>query len=45
MNGQVEDKATSKIGLKFIKGKHELLPIPQVEIELSNNVITQNPGY
>jgi starch-binding outer membrane protein, SusD/RagB family len=45
MNGNVEDLAGSKMGLKFIKGKHELMPIPEVEIELSNNVITQNPGY
>jgi starch-binding outer membrane protein, SusD/RagB family len=45
MNGPVEDQAGSKLGLKFIKGKNELMPIPEVEIELSNNVITQNPGY
>ena len=45
MNGTVEDLAISKLGLKFIKGKHELLPIPETEIELSNNIITQNPGY
>jgi starch-binding outer membrane protein, SusD/RagB family len=45
MNSNVEDLAVSKLGLKFIKGKHELMPIPEVEIELSNNVITQNPGY
>ncbi len=28
---------------EFIKGKHELLPIPSKEIEL--NPMTQNPGY
>lgn len=28
----------------FIKGKHELLPIPSKEIEL-NPLLTQNPGY
>jgi starch-binding outer membrane protein, SusD/RagB family len=45
MNGTVEDQAISKQGLKFTKGVNELLPIPATEIELSNNVITQNPGY
>jgi hypothetical protein len=29
---------------EFVKGKHELFPIP--EIELNNNPkLTQNPGY
>jgi hypothetical protein len=37
--------AQSKQYLSFVKGVHELLPIPQVEIELSHGVITQNPGY
>lgn len=27
------------------KGKHELLPVPQAEIDISNGVLTQNPGY
>jgi hypothetical protein len=46
LNGDVEPNfITSKYGLKFIKGVHELMPIPQVEIELSNGVILQNPGY
>jgi starch-binding outer membrane protein, SusD/RagB family len=36
---------TEKSGLKYIKGIHELMPIPQVEIELSHGVIQQNPGY
>lgn len=30
---------------KFTPGVHELLPIPQEEVRLSNGVITQNPGY
>ena len=30
---------------KFIPGVHELLPIPQEEVRLSNGVIQQNPGY
>lgn len=29
----------------FIAGKHELMPIPQDEIDKSNGVLTQNPGY
>ncbi len=37
--------AQSKQYLSFVKGVHELLPIPQIEIELSHGVITQNPGY
>ena len=37
--------AKSKQYLNFVKGVHELLPVPQVEIELSHGIITQNPGY
>jgi hypothetical protein len=37
--------AKSKQYLNYVKGVHELLPIPQVEIELSHGIITQNPGY
>ncbi len=29
----------------FVVGKHELFPIPQTEIDKSEGVITQNPGY
>jgi hypothetical protein len=29
----------------FVAGKHELFPIPQTEIDKSEGVITQNPGY
>lgn len=29
----------------YTVGKHELLPIPQNEIDLSGGVLTQNPGY
>ncbi len=31
------------VGKNFVEGKHELLPIPQAEIDLSN--LEQNPGY
>ena len=29
----------------FTTGKHEYLPIPQAEIDLSKGMLTQNPGY
>lgn len=29
----------------FISGKHELLPIPQNEIDISQGVLTQNPNW
>ena len=29
----------------FVVGKHELFPIPQTEIDKSDGVLTQNPGY
>lgn len=31
--------------LGFKAGKSELMPIPQTEIDLSDNKLTQNPGY
>lgn len=37
-------EAASKIN-GFIPGKHELFPIPQVEIDLSGGNWEQNPGY
>jgi hypothetical protein len=37
--------AKSKQYFNFVKGVHELLPIPQVEIELAHGIIAQNPGY
>lgn len=32
-------------GLAFREGINEIFPIPQNEIDLSNGVVTQNPGY
>ncbi|MGI4871996.1 MAG: RagB/SusD family nutrient uptake outer membrane protein [Janthinobacterium lividum] len=29
----------------FVKGKNEIFPIPQSQIDLSGGVLTQNPGY
>ena len=33
------------LGKPYIDGKHNLFPIPQVEINLSNGKLLQNPGY
>jgi starch-binding outer membrane protein, SusD/RagB family len=33
------------LGKKFVDNKHELLPIPQTEIDLSGGNLKQNPGY
>lgn len=32
-------------GKNFVAGKHELLPVPALQIELSGNKLTQNQGY
>lgn len=32
-------------GKAFVAGKHELFPIPQEEIDLSNGLLNQNPMY
>ncbi|MEJ7663765.1 MAG: RagB/SusD family nutrient uptake outer membrane protein [Hymenobacter sp.] len=32
-------------GKTFVKGKNEIFPIPQPQIDLSGGVLTQNPGY
>ena len=32
-------------GKNFVAGKHELMPIPQLQIDASGGVLTQNPGY
>ena len=37
--------AMIKNGKLFTKNKHELLPIPQAEIDLSSGTLLQNPGY
>ena len=29
----------------FVEGKHEILPLPQREIDVSGGVVVQNPGY
>ena len=32
-------------GIYFREGINEIFPIPQMEIDVSNGVVTQNPGY
>ena len=32
-------------GKTFVKGKHDIFPIPQPQIDLSGGQLTQNPGY
>jgi starch-binding outer membrane protein, SusD/RagB family len=39
-------KASSVLGpLGFVTGKHELLPIPQNEIDIAQGTLTQNPNW
>jgi len=39
-------RAASVLGpLGFIAGKHELLPVPQSEIDISQGTLTQNPNW
>jgi len=39
------DDVNNHRGVSFRKGVNEIFPIPQTEIDISNGVITQNPGY
>ncbi len=38
-------QAMQAAGKNFVAGKHELLPVPQAEIDLSNGRLQQNQGY
>ena len=39
-------KANEELGpLGYVEGKHDLLPIPQSEVNISEGLITQNNGY
>lgn len=40
-----EAKHNGTRGVYFRKGINEIFPIPQNEIDISNGVVTQNPGY
>lgn len=40
------NKAVTVLGpLGFVQGKHELLPIPQTEIDITQGKLDQNPGW
>ncbi|MFM7195736.1 MAG: RagB/SusD family nutrient uptake outer membrane protein, partial [Bacteroidota bacterium] len=40
------NRAATVLGpLGFIAGKHELLPIPQTEMDLTRGTLDQNPGW
>ena len=41
---KTETEEVRKESATFIKGKHELFPIPVQEIDLDNTMV-QNPGY
>jgi hypothetical protein len=36
---------SNRRGAYFREGINEIFPIPQTEIDVSNGVVTQNPGY
>lgn len=38
-------KVMQAAGKNFVAGKHELLPIPSLQIQLSGGLLDQNPGY
>jgi hypothetical protein len=42
--GRAEAVMTA-LGKPYVVGKHELFPLPQAEIDLSNGALTQNQGY
>ena len=39
------EQVMKAVGKDFVPGKHELLPLPQSEIDLSGGGLAQNPGY
>jgi starch-binding outer membrane protein, SusD/RagB family len=39
------EKVLQAAGKNFVNGKHELLPIPQTEVDLTGGKIRQNRGY
>lgn len=39
------DEAAEVLGTKWVKGKNELFPIPQSQIDLSGGTLKQNPGW
>jgi hypothetical protein len=48
MNEYIDREKLKRIYLEsaqFKQGIHEFFPIPQEEIDLSGNILKQNPGY
>jgi starch-binding outer membrane protein, SusD/RagB family len=39
------ETAMKAAGKTFVNGKHELFPLPQTEIDLTDGKLIQNPGY
>ena len=39
------EQVMQAVGKNFVAGKHDLLPIPQTEIDLTGGLIRQNQGY
>lgn len=44
-NASLVAKSIYGTGFPFKTGQHEVFPIPQSQIDLSNKTLTQNPGY
>jgi hypothetical protein len=40
-----EEQVMKAVGKNFVAGKHELLPIPQSEVDLTGGILVQNKGY
>ena len=42
---KIQPEVFNKLGRAFIQNKHELFPIPQTEIDLTEGFLIQNQGY
>lgn len=41
----IQGATLTKLGKAFLANKHELFPIPQTEVDLTDGSLQQNPGY
>lgn len=41
----IQAETFAKVGKTFVGNKHELFPIPQTEVDLTDGSLNQNPGY